>query len=308
MNRTNFTVGTLGILFTTPFFSPLFAEDETVERRFPETLKIFEEIESSPSIVLCVRGPQLINWDAVRFSEYEKTYSKISTPEFLSQFSMKRNYTLEPFFPLLFPKSGDFSQLLDDDGKDVLKQICDAKRDVNQTLYEIHKEQFLIPFRGRAFEMKIRSEYEIDALNYVPISYILSEALLFHHVAAGESCSANFAASIARQGGMLEYRCGDEMRTILKDAPDSVILVLETETCEFLKKSTNSSDIAVESQLETATVTIFEAAPTQLGIGSAAYTTLFLSAPRETYSVQTQKFIERFESMNGRVRAFEPVK
>lgn len=248
----------------------------------------------------------LIDWASLRRNEYEDMYVQISTPDFLSQFSMKRGYRLEPYFPLVFPNDGDvFSQLsATPEGRITLSKISEIQQDINLTLYEIHREQTLLPSRRRAYENHLPVTYEIRAKSFMPVSFILSDAALFQHLSAAPTpASVLLAASSARQTGALEFRVENDIRTINAFQISSLILLPAAETCAILDRLPvgQDADVATEIQLPSATVTLRENAAPELGIGAVSYENLILITERVRYSASSRQFFHRFESLGGKI-------
>lgn len=175
-------------------------------RNFPPKLP-----ETRRQVVLQVSSAPCVDWRNLVPSAYEKTYALISEPEFLSQFSMKRGYRLEPFFPLLFPESEEaWAQAAGEkapDGETLAEKRIRVEWDVNLTLHETYRIQFLEPLMKWCAEERLPLEYLVEAKSFVPAAFLLEEGLAIRQTCGTADSAARFlAASMASQAGRLTCR------------------------------------------------------------------------------------------------------
>ena len=108
--------------------------------------------------------PEFIDWDALT----EQNRQLLNSAEFLSQFSMKRHYRLEPWL----------EKLLSPDGAEGVPDLPRMQNDVNRTILEIWREQTLRPQFERhyaqgkplgcvivTFQQGVPLEFWLDALS-----------------------------------------------------------------------------------------------------------------------------------------------
>lgn len=269
----------------------------------------------------------LVFWEGLTPDAYESTYAQISSSFFLSQFSMKRGYRLEPFFPLLFPKNpGELSPSLSlpsapqtairEEDRQILARLPEVRKDVNQTLHEIHREQFLIPLRCWCQERQIPLEYAVHASDFAPISFLLEDALFLRHLASFPFQDAPepsekvrfhsdfLAETAARQAGTRTWRNGKQENTIPNAPAGVLLLVPDGACCGILEDFREVTDCAAEFQLAYASVSMTSGASREvrLGIGPMVWSEVVLAEPRSHFSQAAQEFLERFEGLGGKIK------
>jgi len=254
---------------------------------------------------LIVQGVSLTAWETLTPAEYDSAYTRLSDPVFLSQFSMKRGYPLTPWFPLLFPKSeAEFQKIAEmrtPDGMLLSEKRKELQRDVDRTLHEIHREQFLIPALRLSREKGLLLTYKVTASDQMPISFIWEDgALIRRAVSDGSQVSDFLANTISRQCGM----------PIPGPSPEDLLLLPDDFSCArlraLLENGAPAADCVTESQLPYVTMTVQHCEDGQVfaevSHGPAVWKVIRLGAAREHFAEPARKFLERFEALGGIVR------
>ena len=250
--------------------------------------------ESSRDEVWTVSHAELIDWETLRPEKYDEAYARLSQEFFLSQFSLKWGFRLEPFFPLLFPKTPESLQKA---APEVQEKIAQVKKKVNQTLHEIHTEYFLLPLKLWCKENQVSLEYEMRTDASFPVAFLIQDAQAIRQIAVKNPGFAEaLAASISRQNGNLHL----EGRPIVYSKERTVLLVPDSANCGEVEKIRGDLDYLAEFQIPYATVTLGENGPAA-GFGAASWKAVQLVVPRERYSPESQNFLKRFEEFGGKV-------
>lgn len=275
----------------------------------PQNVEEFrKQTISAPSrdVVWTVSHADLIDWETLRPENYDEIYARISGEFFLSQFSLKRGVHLEPFFPLLFPKTPETLQTA---APEIREKIAGVKLAVNRTLHEIHAEFFLLPLVDWCKENQVSLEYEMRTEAYIPAAFLIEDTQLIRRIwmENGESREIGefalnggfpeaLANSSARQNGRLDL----DGRPLVYSKDGTVLLIPDLATCGEVEKFPGDFDYLAEFQIRYATVTLGENGP-EVGFGAASWKKVQLMQPRERYSTESQNFLKRFEDFGGKV-------
>lgn len=168
----------------------------------------------SGDAVWTVAHADLVDWGTLRAEKYDEVYAQISGEFFLSQFSLKRGFHLEPFFPLLFPKTPEALKMA---APETREKIAEVKVAVNQTLHEIHTEYFLLPLVTWCKENQVSLEYEMRPEAYIPAAFLIEDAQVVRRICVeSEKLSKN--AESSKKGELLESTELSKKGEILKNA------------------------------------------------------------------------------------------
>ncbi|MCR5163107.1 MAG: hypothetical protein K6C40_03720 [Thermoguttaceae bacterium] len=277
-----------------------------------EELKAKTLAAPSGDAVWTVFHADLVDWGTLLPEKYDKIYAQISDEFFLSQFSLKRGFHLEPFFPLLFPKTPDALKMA---APEILEKLSEVKTAVNQTLHEIHTEFFLLPLVTWCKENQVSLEYEMRPDAYVPAAFLIEDAQVVRRICVengrfGEGTKSleseetvknggldeALANSSSRQNGRLEL----QGRPVVYSKDGTVLLIPDSVVCGEVEKIPGALDFLAEFQVRYVTVTLGKNGP-EAGFGAASWKTVQLMRPRERYSPESQKFLKRFEEFGGKV-------
>lgn len=284
---------------------PVFAE----KKEFAMTPETFppsgETLRTLAPDFLSVSTVSLIAWDTLARSEYESAYTRLSDPEFLSRFSMKRGYPLAPWFPLLFPNTeADLSKLSEErmpDGELFSKKRKEVQHDADLTIHEIHQEQFLVPALRWSRENGLPIAYRICTADRMPVSFLLEDGFLIRRVFSdGDPISDFLARTIARQCGQPDLEPGSE----------TVLLLPDDFSCGELRVRLESDgaawDCMSEFQLPYVAITVRQGRNgeifAEVSHGPAVWKEIRLGEPKERFSEPAQEFLKRFESLGGIVK------
>ncbi|MGN1274485.1 MAG: hypothetical protein ACI4UF_07820 [Thermoguttaceae bacterium] len=259
-----------------------------------EELKKQEIPASSGGNVWTVSHAELIHWEILRPEKYDEVYARLSGEFFLSQFSLKWGFRLEPFFPLLFPKTPETLLMA---GAEVREKLTQVKLQINQTLHEIHTDYFLIPLQLWCSQNQVPLEYEIRAEDYVPVAFLIQDAQVVHQIFTRKGVFPEaLANSVARQNGKLYLvKC-----PVVYPKDGTVLLISDSAVCGEIEKIEGALDYLAEFQIPYATVTLGENGAV-VGFGAASWKVIRLMKPREQYSPESQRFLKRFEEFGGKV-------
>ncbi|MDO4628386.1 MAG: hypothetical protein Q4C70_04315 [Planctomycetia bacterium] len=201
----------------------------------------------------------------------------------------------------------------------IQNRIKKAKWEVNQTLYEIYEEQFLIPLQNWCFEKEIRLEYVIDAEDFVPVQFLMRDGVRLRHTEVG--CSEEgisgcenegklrlrgekIRETVSRQAGIMAGNDGKEHEyrevVLVQDEMDCRSLDEYSEIdilCEFQIPYVKITLKPVDGKSEMVLGTFFA----EVGYGSESWRRVRLAAPLSEYQPETQKFLERFLKYNGEI-------
>ncbi len=277
-----------------------FAATVSAKQRFyvqPENVEqCKKQAFSAPSrdVVWTVWHADLIDWETLRPEKYDEIYARLSEDFFLSQFSLKRGFRLEPFFPLLFPKSPEALRAA---APDLQEKIAQVKQNVNQTLHEIHSEYFLLPLSLWCKEHQIPLEYEMRTEAFFPVAFLIQDVQIVRQIAVKNAgFSEALATSVSRQNGKLNL----EDHPVVYPKDGIVLLVPDSASCGEVEKIQGTLDYLAEFQVPYATVTLGKNGP-EAGFGAASWKEVHLMLPREQYSPECQTFLKRYEEFGGKV-------
>jgi len=242
-----------------------------------------------------VSHADFVDWKSLQPADYDEIYARISEEFFLSQFSLKRGFQLEPFFPVLFPKTPEVLQNMEPKVREKLAQI---QRDVNLTLHEIHNEFFLLPLTTWCVENQVALKYEIGTEPYIPVRFLIEDACLVRNVYAekDDGLAYALATSMARLNGRLNL----ENTRIDYTKQRIVLLIPDLVSCDELNFAAGEYDFLSESQIPYATVRLEKNGPVA-GWGAAAWKTIQLLQKQEKYLPETQNFLKHFEEFEGKI-------
>lgn len=254
----------------------------------------------SRDVVWTVSHSDLIDWETLRPEIYDEVYARISGEFFLSQFSLKRRFRLEPFFPLLFPKTPG---ALRSAAPEIREKVTEVRLAVNQTLHEIHTEYFLLPLMIWCKENQVPLEYEMRPEAYVPAAFLIEDAQVVRRLCVENGKSpenGGFAEALANSSARQNGRLDLEGRPLVYSKDGTVLLIPDQAVCGEVEKFQGDFDFLAEFQIRYATVTLGKNGP-EAGVGAASWKTIQLMQPRERYSQETRIFLKRFEDFGGKV-------
>ncbi|MBQ6107999.1 MAG: hypothetical protein IJK97_07290 [Thermoguttaceae bacterium] len=274
---------------TVPARQKLYVQPQNVEQ-------LKKQVISDPAcdVIWTVWHAELVDWEALRPENYDEIYARLTEEFFLSQFSLKRGFRLEPFFPFLFPKT---PEALLEAAPEIQEKITEVKLAVNQTLHEIHTEYFLLPLLLWCRENQVPLEYEMRTDEPIPVAFLIQDAQVVRQISAKKAGFAEaLANSVAQQNGKLTL----EDRPVVYSKEGTVLLIHDSANCGEVKKIPGGLDYLAEFQIPYTTVKLGKNGP-EAGFGAASWKTVQLMSPREKYSPESQKFLKRFEEFGGKV-------
>ena len=257
---------------------------------------------SAPSAdeVWTVTHADLVDWETLRPENYDAVYSQISGEFFLSQFSLKQGFHLEPFFPLLFPKT---PEALQSAAPEIREKIAGVMQAVNRTLHEIHTEYFLLPLVTWCKENQVPLEYEMRPEAHIPAAFLIEDAQVVRRICTGNGefpGNGGFAEALANSSARQNGRLDLEGRPVVYSKDGTVLLIPDPVVCGEVEKFQGDFDFLAEFQIRYTTVTLGKNGP-EAGFGAASWKTVQVMLPREKYSQESQNFLKRFEDFGGKV-------